>query len=299
MQNAFGHKIPQIREIVTDPSVKATLSCMLIDVLTYLGLPHTKSEALIRSCLGVAADYRTLEAYEETAHRFLEAEKVAQRIPEKLKIRAELMYSQIAPYLAAGSVLDYGCGDGQVSEIIAKNKYQTVSLTDVYLHRHVPETGLAFKPFKQGEKAPFKDGEFNNVLALTVFHHSSNPVESIVDVARVTHAGGRVLVVESVFGVDGKQLSPAMQKKVAGYAELSGEQQRKVNVFFDHFYNRILHYSADAATKVNVPFNFNTPDGWQQVFAQNGLVQEEVVHLGLDQPTAPEYHTLHVLRKQP
>jgi SAM-dependent methyltransferase len=297
MQNAFGHEIPPIREIVTDPSVKATISCMLIDVLTYLGLPRSKAEALIGGCIEAAAGYETLEAYEEAAHKFLEAEKVAQRIPEKLKMRAELMYSQAAPHLTAGNVLDYGCGDGQVSELIAKNELREVTLTDVYMHRHIPETGLAFKPFKQGEKAPFSDGEFNNVLALTVFHHSSNPVESIVDVARVTRAEGCVLVVESVFGVDGKQLPTEMQKKVAGYVALSGEQQRKVNVFFDHFYNRILHYSTDAATKVNVPFNFNTPDGWQQVFLQNGLVQEEVVHLGLDQPTAPEYHTLHVLRK--
>jgi SAM-dependent methyltransferase len=144
------------------------------------------------------------------------------------------------------------------------------------MHRHIPETGLTFKLFRQGEKAPLRDGEFSNVLALTVFHHSSNPVESVVDVARVARAGGRVIVVESVFGVDGKQLSLEMQTKVAGYVALSGEQQRKVNVFFDHFYNRILHYSADAAMKVNVPFNFNTPDGWRQVFLQNGLVQEEV-----------------------
>jgi SAM-dependent methyltransferase len=297
MQNAFGHEIPPIREIVTDPSVKAALSCMLIDVLTYLGLAHAKAEALISDCLEAAAGYTTLEAYEAVAHNILEAEKVAQLIPQKLQMRADLMYSQVAPYLAAGNVLDYGCGDGQVSELIAKNERREVALTDVYMHRHIPETGLTFKLFRQGEKAPFRDGEFSNVLALTVFHHSSNPVESVVDVARVARAGGRVIVVESVFGVDGKQLSLEMQTKVAGYVALSGEQQRKVNVFFDHFYNRILHYSADAAMKVNVPFNFNTPDGWRQVFLQNGLVQEEVVHLGLDQPTAPEYHTLHVLRK--
>ena len=78
---------------------------------------------------------------------------------------------------------------------------------------------------------------------------------------------------------------------------LSAEQQRKINIFFDHFYNRVLHYSKDAKTKVNVPFNFNTPANWETVFAKYGLKQEALVHLGLDQPTVPEYHTLHVLKK--
>ena len=89
-----------------------------------------------------------------------------------------------------------------------------------------------------------------------------------------------------------------MKKKITGYLKLSAEQQRLLNVFFDHFYNRILTYSTNPETKVNVPFNFNTPDNWKAVFAQYGLKEEKVVHLGLDQQIAPEYHTLHVLRKQ-
>jgi len=78
---------------------------------------------------------------------------------------------------------------------------------------------------------------------------------------------------------------------------LPAEQQRKVNIFFDHFYNRVLHYSKDAKTKVNIPFNFNAPNNWEKIFAKCGLKQETIIHLGLDQPTVPEYHTLHILRK--
>jgi SAM-dependent methyltransferase len=199
--------------------------------------------------------------------------------------------------LLEGNLLDYGCGDGQVSQIIAKNKGIEATLTDVYEHRNVKATGLRFKLFKQGEKAPFCDAEFNNVIVLTVFHHCSNPIHSIQEVARITKPGGRVIVVESVFGVDGKQLPAKMQRKIAGYLTLSAEQQRLLNVFFDHFYNRILFYNPNPEMKVNVPFNFNTPDHWEQIFAQNGLKQEEIVHLGLDQQIAPEYHTLHILRK--
>jgi ubiquinone/menaquinone biosynthesis C-methylase UbiE len=297
MKNTFGFPIPTIKEIITDSNVKSTVSCMLFDVLTYLDLSASKVKLLIDQCLEAAKEYSEVEAYEAAAHNILAAEQVVERIPQKLTERAMLMYSQIAPYLVEGQLLDYGCGDGQVSELIAKNRVQNVTLTDVYEHRHIKEAGLPFTLFKQGQKTPFSDAAFDDVLALTVFHHSSNPLESIKDVSRVTKVGGRVIVIESVYGVDGKQLPPTMQKKIAKYLSLSAEQQRIVNVFFDHFYNRILFYNHDPATKVNVPFNFNTPENWR-LFAQQRLEQERVVHLGLDQPLAPEYHTLHVLRKR-
>jgi SAM-dependent methyltransferase len=238
-----------------------------------------------------------LEFYEAQIHEILEKQQVAQRLPEKLASRAGLIYSQIEPYLLPGNVLDYGSGDGQVSELIAKNKRRQVTLADVYEHPHVKETGLKFHLFQQGAKTSFADGEFSNVLALTVFHHSSDPQNSIADVNRITKNNGRVIVIESVYGVNGEELPLPMQKNIENYLSLSAEQQRKVDIFFDHFYNRVLHYSIDARTKVNMPFNFNTPTNWETIFSKCGLKQERIVHLGLDQPTVPEYHTLHVLGK--
>jgi len=297
MKNAFGLELYEIKEIVTDKTIKETISSRLLPVLTYLGISSNESKQIITNCLQAASNYSKLEDYEAQAHYILEKEKVAQKIPEKLSARASLVYSQIEPYLLPGNVLDYGCGDGQVAELITKNKNQTVTLADVYEHKRIKETGLKFKLFKQGTKTPFSDNEFDNTLALTVYHHSSDPLNSIKDVHRVTKKGGRVIVIESVYGVDGKELPEAMQKKMKNYFSLSPEQQRKVNIFFDHFYNRVLHYSKDAETKVNVPFNFNTPAKWEKIFAENGLNQEKIVDLGIDQPTAPEYHTLHILRK--
>jgi ubiquinone/menaquinone biosynthesis C-methylase UbiE len=297
MKNAFGLILPQIKEIVTDNSVKESIATLLLPVLTYLGISEGKSAEIIAECLEAAASYRQLETYEEQAHIILGKEDVAQKIPQKLAARAKIVYAQIEPYLLEGKVLDYGCGDGQVAEFIAKNMRRQVTLADVYEHPHVKKTGLKFVSFKQGEKTPFGEGEFENTLALTVFHHSSNPLESIRDVGRVTLRGGRGLVIESVYGVDGEELPADMQRKCGTFLALSSEQQRKINIFFDHFYNRVLHYSKNAETKVNVPFNFNTPANWKKVFADYNLKQEKLIHLGLDQPTVPEYHTLHILRK--
>jgi hypothetical protein len=46
-----------------------------------------------------------------------------------------------------------------------------------------------------------------------------------------------------------------------------------------------------------VPFNFNTPQGWNALAAKLGLRLAAERSLGVDQPTVPEYHTLHVFEK--
>jgi ubiquinone/menaquinone biosynthesis C-methylase UbiE len=297
MKNAFGSELFEIKAIVSDRNVNVSIQSLFFPVLTYLGLQTDKAKKIIADCLDAASNCIDLEDYESQAHGILEKEKVAEKIPSKLQARANTVYQQIEPHLLAGNVLDYGCGDGQVGELITKNKKQEVALADVYEHGHIKETKLKFYAFKQGQTAPFTEEQFGNTLAITVFHHSSNPLASLQDVYRVTKTGGRVIVIESVYGVTGKKLNSAMQKKAEYYLSLSGEQQRKVNIFFDHFYNRVLHYNPNAESKVNVPFNFNTPQGWAKIFSDCGFQQEAVVHLGLDQPTVPEYHTLHVLRK--
>jgi ubiquinone/menaquinone biosynthesis C-methylase UbiE len=297
MKNAFGKELYQIKDILKDATIKQTVSALLLPVLTYLEISPKNSKEIIGNCLNEASNYSSLQDYESQAHCILEREQVAQKIPQKLWARANLIFTQIEPYLVAGNMLDYGCGDGQVAELAAKSMGKEVVLADVYEHSHIKETGLKFTLFSQGTQVPFGKEEFDNTLAITVFHHSSNPENSIRDVCRVTKTGGRVVVIESVYDVNNTDLPDASEQKTQIYLSLSSEQQRKINIFFDHFYNRVLHYSKNPETKVNVPFNFNTPKNWETIFTNCGLVQEKIVHLGLDQPTVPEYHTMHILRK--
>jgi hypothetical protein len=99
MKNAFGLELPEIKEILTDKSIKETIGSLLLPVLIYIGVPQNESKGIIADCLQAASSYTQLEAYEEQAHSILEKEQVAQKIPEKLSARASLVYSQIAPYL--------------------------------------------------------------------------------------------------------------------------------------------------------------------------------------------------------
>ena len=79
--------------------------------------------------------------------------------------------------------------------------------------------------------------------------------------------------------------------------KLSLEDQLAVNVFFDHFYNRCIHYFPDPKMKVNVPYNYLTHDGWKAKLIEASLNVIKIIPLGIDQPLAPLFHTLYVAEK--
>lgn len=294
-KNAFGLKLYAIKDIFNDPDVAEDIYITLLAVLDHLGVSTEKSKEYINQGLKLAKNYQSLSEYEEQAHNLLEQTGVTQKISVKLAGRTATIYNQIQPHLAHGSILDLGCGDGKTGQLLVGEGYKIV-LADIYKDPNIDHTGLEFRMFGQGDAIPAATDEFDNCLALTVFHHSDDPKELIKELKRVTKNNGRVVVIESVYGVDGFQLSKQDRQELRSYARLDAEQQRMVNIFFDHFYNRVINYSNDPLKKANVPYNFNTPDGWKKIFEENGLKQEKVIHLGVDQPIVPEYHTLHVLR---
>ncbi|VVB76217.1 Methyltransferase domain protein [uncultured archaeon] len=294
-QNFFGKKIYSFSEILSDRIVSNYIQKTLLNVFAHLGLKKKNAEEIMGEFIALAANSKSEGEYESLAHALLEQKGIVGAVPKKLSGRADKIYSQIKEFVIFGKVLDLGCGDGEVGKLCSlKNE---VILSDIYKNKNIAKTGLGFRIFGQGEKVPADDCEFSNVLLLTVLHHSDNPLQVLKEAVRVAKSGGRIIVIESVYGASGKELGGKAKKDAENYCALNLEQQRKAGIFFDHFYNRVIHYSAESKTKVNVPFNFNTPLGWKKLFEENGLVQEKAVHLGIDQPIVPEYHTLHVLRK--
>jgi len=293
MKNAFGMEIFEIRDLFGNPAVVTNIENTLGIVLTHLGFDDTKTTEIIKRIIEEAQQYEKVEDYEKTIHDLLESEGIVSIIPEKLTGRANKIYSQIRDYIEGQRVCDVGCGDGKVGEKVAEEGLEVI-LTDIYKHPHIDSLSLPFYEFKQGERIPLNDDECDTSLVLTVYHHSDDPIQVLQDVKRITKPGGRVLVIESVYGVTLEDKQPETHEN--GFLALTPEQQRLSNMFFDHFYNRVVHYNDDPAKKVNVPFNFNTPQGWKELFESYGMKQEEVVFLGVDMKTVPEYHTLHVLR---
>ena len=145
---------------------------------------------------------------------------------------------------------------------------------------------------------PAPDGAFDNVVVYGVLHHCQDPDLSLAEILRLLRPGGRTAIVESVFGVAPDDVHKGHPMRRSAYPGLSEEQQFRHTMFFDHLANRIVgSYSDDPSAKVNMPFNYNTPAGWNGALTRHGARVIEYRHLEVSIGRAPLHHTLHVVER--
>ena len=105
---------------------------------------------------------------------------------------------QILPLAAAeldgfGRVLDLGCGDGQISRLLAGSGAQVVGVDPTWNQIRVAHERGGGAAFARSEAAelPFADGSFDAVVACLVFEHIDDVDGAIAEVARVLRPGGQ------------------------------------------------------------------------------------------------------------
>lgn len=297
MLNYFGKELPPMTEILDDDQCSNYISLTLDRYLQSLGIDDACIHTLKVRILQIARSVNNPSRYEELVHNLLLQIASTENLKRTLFERAQRIGRQLVPHLKPGTVLDDGCGDGFVGKFIAEREHWVI-LADVYQHPDIILRGLPFKLFKERELLPFHSETFNNTILCTVLHHSVDPLLTLREALRVTEPGGRLLVTESVYGI-----SPQDGKNAEGggflraFLALDIERQFQVNMFFDHFYNRCFHFSDDPRRKITVPYNYQTPDGWKETFHQHGCEEIQRIQLGIDQPLAPLFHTLHIVNK--
>jgi len=115
-----------------------------------------------------------------------------------------------AASLTPGSrVLDLACGPGIVSETLAYLAGTVVAydITPTMLtrtHRRCAEAGLTNVHCMLGlaEALPFADETFDVVVNRSALHHFPRPVVTLAEMARVTRATGRIVIVDVVSSED-------------------------------------------------------------------------------------------------
>lgn len=233
----------------------------LTELLGTLGIKIRKTKELIAELFYICDNGLKIEEIEDRLKTLLVDLELERKIRESLKDRASIINSQLKPFIGPGSILDIGAGDGELAATFAEND-RTIQLLDVV---NTNRTNLPFDIF-DGMHIPYESKSYDYTLLITVLHHCNDPFFILKEAMRVTRK--RLIITESVF---------------------LNETNRRFNMFFDWFYNRILR------DNINVPYNFNTPHGWEQIFTKMGLKLTESIEIGIDQITVPEYHWLFVL----
>lgn len=201
--------------------------------------------------------------------------------PAALAERAQKVAEQVRPHLRQptmpGWFLDFGCGDGEITRLLAPNEVAVLyDPTDCRSPRVKSRFGwsarqdLFCQRWGRVEEIVRREGRFHTALALTVLHHTEDPT---TELWRLHSVANRLIIIESV-------VSP-----------LNSEP---VQAFVDWFYNRCLHEGA----AIPVPGNFRTVSSWQQSFNDADFRLVEKQDLGIDLPICPEHHVLFVLDRR-
>lgn len=294
-KNAFDIPVPSICSLLESNQIRPVIEITLARVFADLGLSELDANDAVNFVLKEGVGCQRNTDYENSVHHYLRNKGIISLLPGRRQKRQSQIYQQIRNFIPPHSdVLDVGCGDGGLGQAIAGSGNK-VHLCDVCEHPRVSSTGLPFSLFSQGHRLPYKSA-FDVVLVSSVLHHSDDPISLITDCANALNRNGRLIAIESVYGVDNPCTS-AQNQQTSYFASLDHETQRLSSMFFDHLCNRVFRYSEDPAGKVNVPFNFNTPTGWNSLFSNAGFSELQTIHLGVDHAYVALYHTLHVLVK--
>jgi SAM-dependent methyltransferase len=276
-RNAFGDPLYSPFDVLSDKDLKVVLQPALRRVFDELNIGRRNGEKLREKIWAFDPSTPILAVEAELQAEF--ASLVAPGLlRDALDVRAQLIGKQIEKFVLGPDVADIGCGDGMVSWYLRKT-IDHLFLFDVhnYLDARVQ---LPFIPYQ--ERAPLPSSlRVDTSLLLTVLHHAKDPLFLLRATTRITRK--QVVIIESVFGV------PRSQGTFSFLYDLDREQQRKYATFIDWLYNRVLHNG------VPVPYNYCTPERWEQVFQKEGWRVSVKVDLGVDQPLVPEHHMLFVL----
>ncbi|WP_270937990.1 class I SAM-dependent methyltransferase [Falsiroseomonas oryzae] len=152
--------------------------------------------------------------------------------------RIRVLAESLAPLLPeGGTVLDVGCGDGQIDRLIGLRRPDLrIEGIDVLVR---PETHVPVTPF-DGRRIPFPDRSFDAVMFVDVLHHTDDPLVLLAEAARVTR--GSIVIKDHCR--DGLLAGPTL---------------------------RFMDWVGNARHGVALPYNYWPERRWRDAFGTLGL----------------------------
>jgi len=183
-----------------------------------------------------------------------------------LLTRANKISGFIMPYVNENDkILDFGCGNMLVSEILSKNKNIKITGIDVVDYNLGK---LDFVKFNGGT-LPFKDNEFDLVFSAFSLHHTDTPEFYLNELKRISKK--KVIILEDTF---------------------ANKFQKLLTYAFDWIGNHLESWEVD------IPFNFLSIDKWKALIRNYSIQLEEVKRIyPYPIPFIPVYNVMMILNK--
>lgn len=194
---------------------------------------------------------------------------------EKMIDRVKIITSQVTQYFedVSGKAIDYGAGDGQITQELHDNLDLDIEGVDIRLYKNqnvtVPITLLNKSNVEVADKT------YEAALLTNVLHHERDNEKILDELDRIVRR--KLVIIETV---------------PVGETEEAMEQDKDRTFMNDYLHNRLFHND-----DVPVPGSYETPKKWVNRFAQHGwkLISEK--DLEFDQPIFRIRHYLFIFER--
>ena len=127
------------------------------------------------------------------------------------------LLAALAGDLVPHRVLDVGCGTGRLLERLARSWPEAEmigvdpapGMVEVARAKHQGDARFRFE-IAAAEELPFSDATFDLALSTVSFHHWSNPLRGLREVARVIRPGARLFLADAYPGGVLRLLAPVI-----------------------------------------------------------------------------------------
>jgi len=152
--------------------------------------------------------------------------------------RVQALATNIASMLPDGArILDFGCGDGTIAELIMNLREDIEIIGLDVLQRSTTKLPVIIY---DGKKIPFDDRHFDGVMLVDVLHHDKDPLQLLLECSRVSRKF--ILIKDHV-------LHGIYSKILLGLMDWVGNKQHGVNL----------------------TYNYLTEPQWTSIFEETGL----------------------------
>ncbi len=152
----------------------------------------------------------------------------------RVRVLAELLSARIPP---GSAVLDIGCGDGTIGNLLAEQGSE-ISIEGVEFAPR-PQCGIRCRAF-DGAKLPFPDWTFDVCLFVDVLHHTDDPTILLREARRVTR---RFVLIKDHLSEN----------------------------WFDFKTLQFMDWVGNRPHGVRLPYNYQSRKEWEASFAKCGL----------------------------
>ncbi len=295
-KNFFDDPVPPLADVLRHERLGRAVVPALEGLLGALGSSLESTTDFRKQIFRILTENPRPEVHERKLHQLFEEAQLIEPYESLVHQRAQQVVAQLRPYMPDGHLLELGSGTGEIARTLARQGHD-ITLSDEIRFPETQKIGLPFKGLPNEGPLPFRDEQFDGILALTSLHHCKQPLERIREMSRIVKSGGTLVVIETVHGITQMLPEHRTQPGLVNFIGLAERTQRQFNCFFDILASRVLSYHEDPRQKLATPCNFASIQSWITHFDNEGLRTGEVRQLGLDQPLVPGYHALLVLEK--